>query len=100
MKFTLKHQDLLASLNMAPTEMIQDAIPISYQLPATLLCSPALSSPEHSRLSSKAESSSLLQSAQASTTDDFERLDSKLKKAQLYVLVEKPRDGEAVAHEL
>ena len=100
MIFTLEHQNLLASLNMAPTEMIPHGIPIPHQLPATPPCTPGLSPPEHSRLSSQAESSSLLQSGQAPTNDDLELLDSKLKKSQLLILAEKSKDGEIVAHEL
>ena len=74
---------------MAPTEMIQDGIPISRQLAAEL-----------SKLSSQAEDSSLLQSAQAPTIDDVGLLDSKLKEVQLRVLAEKPKDRVVVTHEL
>ncbi|MAD82834.1 MAG: hypothetical protein CL912_07715 [Deltaproteobacteria bacterium] len=86
---TLEHQNLLASLNMAPTEMTQDGIP------ATPPCSPDLSSPDQSRLRSQDESSSLLQSAHAPAIDDLEQLSSKLTKARLTVLA-----GESIAPEL
>ncbi|KAH6667183.1 hypothetical protein B0J14DRAFT_659156 [Halenospora varia] len=85
---------------MAPTEMIQNGNPLAHQQPATPPCSPGLSSPEYSRLSSQAESPSLLQSAQAPTIDDLEQLNSKLVKAQLSVWAEESKDGESVAHEL
>ncbi|CZT08646.1 uncharacterized protein RAG0_13640 [Rhynchosporium agropyri] len=85
---------------MARTEMNHPSTPKSHQLPATPPCSPYLSSPEHSGLSSQAESLSLFLSEQALTTDDLDRLHSDLINVQLLVLEKKARDGEAGAHDL
>ncbi|CZS92367.1 uncharacterized protein RAG0_02778 [Rhynchosporium agropyri] len=59
--------NLPASLNMDPTELTPQGIPITHQLPATPPCSPRSSTSEQCTISSQAKRSRLLQSTQGPT---------------------------------